>query len=199
MYISWDFFEKIQNLKSNWEYDKALEMVNSVLCDDPNNEDALFEVADILYLKWDIISAEKPIDFLLKHNNNDPMSYYVKGVFQMEKTNWSEAKKHLKISLMLSEDDNPEMLRCYWLCEYWSWNRQKWIDFLESAFTVSNKLDAEIIYNLIETYLLEHDYSKVKSYIEYYNNYRDKLNFFEKDVNFYDEKISLFNNFLKTI
>jgi hypothetical protein len=42
----------------------------------------------------------------------------------MEKTNWQEAKNNLKKAMSLLDDDNPEMMRCYAICEYWSGNRE---------------------------------------------------------------------------
>lgn len=198
-YIESSFFDEIQDLKANWEYNLALKKVNWILCVDPDNKDALLEVADILYLKWDIESASKPIDYILVKKNTDPMWLYVKWVFEMEKTNWSVAKKYLQEALINSEDENPEILRCYGLCEYWRWNKQKWIDFLESSFKSSSWLDAEVIYNLVEIYLLEHEYNNVNYYIQYYKNYRNNLNSFEKDLSFYDEKIDLFFEYLSVI
>ncbi len=198
-YVQPWFFDQIQDLKADWNYDEALKRVNSILCNDPNNKDALFEIADILYLKWDISSAEKPIDFMLNKKWDDPMGFYVKGVLEMEKTNWNIAKKFFKKAVSMSSEDNPEILRCYWLCEYWLGNREKGMDFLNSAFNASEQLDAEIIYNLVEINLLEHNYESVSYYIDFYNKNRDKLNCFEKDISFYDEKISLFKNYLNII
>ncbi|MBS8121846.1 hypothetical protein [Candidatus Vampirococcus lugosii] len=198
-YIESSFFDEIQDLKANGEYNLALKKVNGILCVDPDNKDALLEVADILYLKGDIESASKPIDYILVKKNTDPMGLYVKGVFEMEKTNWSVAKKYLQEALINSEDENPEILRCYGLCEYWRGNKQKGIDFLESSFKSSSGLDAEVIYNLVEIYLLEHEYNNVNYYIQYYKNYRNNLNSFEKDLSFYDEKIDLFFEYLSVI
>lgn len=192
-------FDDITKLKKEWKLDEALNKVNWILCSDPTNEDALFEVADILYIKWDITWAEKPIDFILKNNNLDPMWFYVKWVLEMEKTNWVKAKKYLKISLDNLNDENPEIMRCYWLSEYWSWNRQKWLIYLTNAFHVSDQSDAEILYNLIELNLLEHNYVKAEQYIQYYNKNRDKLSYFDKEIDFYDAKLVVFTNFILSI
>jgi hypothetical protein len=53
------------------------------------------------------------------------MSYYIKGVLEMEKTHWKEAKGYFKKTLELMEQDNPEVMRCYGLCEYRAGNREE--------------------------------------------------------------------------
>ncbi len=198
-YIDPNTLEKINNLKNSYKYKEALDLVNKILVKDPNNEHALLEVADIMYLEWDLEKAEKPVDYMLNSGNNTSMWFYVKWVLEMEKTNWLNARKFLKTALNLIEDDNPEIVRCYALSEYWSWNRQKWMTFLYSAFKQSDSLDAEVLYNLIEINMLEHNYEEADSFIKYYYNNRDNLNCFEKDIEYYDDKVSLFKTYLETL
>jgi oligoendopeptidase F len=88
-------------------------------------------------------------------------------------------------------------MRCYGLCEYRYGNRMKWIQYLEKALK-ANKLDAEVIYNLIEIYLLEHRNQKAARLISYYTKNREKMHIVDKTITFYDEKIQLFEQFLKT-
>jgi len=198
-YVPESVLEKIEQLKIDGNYDEALHLANQILMKDPRNEDALFQVADIQYLKWEIGNAEKSVDFLLNIKwNKDPVSLYVKWVLEMEKTNWAEAKKYLRKALEIVNFENPEMLRCYALSEYWLGNREKGIDFLEKAYEI-NKLDAEIIYNMIEIYLLEKKHNKAKKMIEYYYQNKWELSLFWRPIEFYDEKIDLFNQYLKNI
>lgn len=195
-YIHDSLYSKIDQLKRNWEYEQALDLVNWILKKDPTNDQALLEVADIQYMRWEISKAEKPIDFILSRKwDKDPMSLYVKWVLEMEKTNWDKSKLFLRKALDLSNSENPEILRCYWLSEYWSWNREKWISFIVQAFEV-NSLDAEIIYNLVEINLLENKYEEAKVYIDHYYRYHDTLETFWNDLEFYDQKISLFEKYL---
>ena len=96
-YIPDDIYERIEELKKRWELSDALEIVNSILVKDPCNEKALFQVVDIEYLRWNISNAEKPVDFLMRFKwTDDPMTFYVKWVLEMEKTNWIEAKRCLE-------------------------------------------------------------------------------------------------------
>ncbi len=198
-YVPEEVLDQIEKLKLEGKYDEALSLANQILIKNPKNEDALFQVADIQYLKWEIWNAEKSVDFLLKIKwDTDPIGLYVKWVLEMEKTNWTEAKKFLRKALELTNFENPEMMRCYGLCEYWLGNREKGIDFLEKAYEI-NKVDAEVIYNLIEIYLLEKKYNAAKKMIDVYYKNKDKLNLFGRPIEFYDEKIDLFNQYLKNI
>ncbi len=195
-YVPDSLLEKIEQLKKTWKYEEALSLVNKILVNDPYNDQALLQVADIEYMKWEISRAEKPIDFMLKWKaKDDPMWLYVKWVLEMEKTNWIEAKKYFRMALEKSNSDNPEIIRCYWLSEYWLWNREKWIAYLNQAFEI-NKLDAEIIYNLVEIYLLEHRYSEWKKLIEYYIKNRSNLETYGNNISHYDQKINLFQQYL---
>ncbi len=199
-YVDEQVMHQIQYYKDKGYFEDALSLANKVLMKDPQNDELLLEVADILYLKGDIEKAEKPVNYLLdKKNYNDPMWFYVKWVLDMEKTEWKKARENFKKSLSLCSEDNPEMLRCFWLSEYWLGNREKGITFLESAFESSETKDAEIIYNLVEIYLLEHNYERAWYFIDYYYKNRDNLNTFGKDKSYYDNKIDLFYNYLNTI
>ena len=113
----------------------------------------------------------------------------------MEKNHWKEAKTHLQKALEITKAENHEILRCYGLCEYRYGNREKWLNFLKDAFHVNNT-DAEVVYNLIELYILEHKYKKAKDMIKYFYKHRAKLQTIDKWIDFYDQKISLFEKFI---
>jgi tetratricopeptide (TPR) repeat protein len=198
MYIPDDLINEIEELKELGKFDDAIKKVNTILFRDPNNEDALLQVTDIQYRKGEIGKASKAIDFLnAKKNNNDPLGLYIKGVLEMEKNHRLEAKKYLQKALELTKAENHEILRCYGLCEYRYGNREKGLNFLKDAFYVNN-MDAEVVYNLIELYILEHKYKKAKDMIKYFYKHREKLQTIDKDMHFYDNKISLFEKFITT-
>lgn len=197
-YIPDSIIKEIEELKELWKFDEAIKKVNSILFKDPNNEDALLQVTDIQYRRWEINKASKAIDFLnSKKNHNDPLCLYIKWVLEMEKNHWIDAKKYLQKAIELTKENNHEIIRCYGLCEYRYWNREKWLNLIKDAFNINNK-DAEIIYNLIQIYILEHNYKKAKEIIKYFYKNRDKIITIDKEIDFYDKKISLFENFIKT-
>lgn len=188
-------FDEIEELKEEGLLDEALDLANNLLAKNPKNKDALYQVADIMYRKGEILKAEKPINFLLDQENDDAMSWYIKWVLEMEKTNRQEAKKYMKKAIGLLDDDNPEMIRCLAICEFWSWNREWGMRSLKQAFDMS-KFDAEIILNLIELYILQHQWSYAQKYIAYYNENHENLQFFDKPKPYYDEKILLFKEYI---
>lgn len=197
-YIPESVLDEIEQLKSNKEYDKAMKLTNSILSEDPNNEDALLQVADIQYRTWELEKASKAIDFYnTKRDFKDPLWLYIKWVLEMEKNNWKPAKDFLQKALVLTNAENHEIMRCYWLCEYRYWNREKWINLLKDSFTINDK-DAEVIFNLIEIYILEHKYEKAISMIKYFYKNHDNLVSVDKDMATYDTKINLFEEFIKT-
>ncbi len=188
--------DQIEWYKQTGDYDKALRLVNTVLSQDPKNKEALYQVADIQYRKGEISKAEKPINFLLHDYERDPMGYYIKGVLEMEKTHRTSAKKYLKQALNLMDHDNPEIMRCYGLCEYWSGNRDAGIQHVEKAFE-ENKFDAEIILNLVEMYVLEKRFSQARKYIAYFRSIeKSSLQCFDREVSYYQNKLALFEEYL---
>lgn len=197
-YIPNQLLDEIEQLKELGKFDEAMQKINTVLFKDPNNEDALLQVTDIQYRQWEIGKAAKAIDFLnAKKNHEDPMGLYIKGVLEMEKNNRMEAKTFLQKAMTLTKCENHEILRCYGLCEYWYGNREKGLNFLKDSFIINNK-DAEVVFNLIEVYMLEHNYKKAKSMISYFHKNHDKFQTIDKDINYYENKIFLFEKFIAT-
>lgn len=196
MYMSYtSVYEQVEELKDSGDLDKALELVNQLLVKNPTDKEALFQVADIEYRRGEIMRAEKPIDFLLEGTNKDAMSYYIKWVLEMEKTHRNKAKVFFKKALQLINEENPEIMRCYGLCEYWSGNREWGINYLQRAYE-SNKLDAEILLNLIEVSILEEEWKQAKEYIKEYRKNKSKIQFFDRTAAYYDEKVDLFDQYL---
>jgi len=195
-YIPDSVIDEIEELKEIGKFDEAMRIINSFLIKNPMNENALLQVADIQYRSGKISKATKAIDFLNAQNNNeDPLGLYIKGVLEMEKNNWLGAKKYLKKALQLTNADNHEIMRCYGLCEYWYGNREKGLDLLKEAFTMHNK-DAEVIYNLVEVYMLEQKYRDAKRMIWYFYKNYEKLETIDKWIEYYDHKIALFDKYI---
>ncbi|MDR2415601.1 MAG: hypothetical protein LBD75_03165 [Candidatus Peribacteria bacterium] len=172
-------------------------MVNTILTKDPSNEDALLQIADIQYRKGEINKADKAVDFFNATKKNDPLGLYIKGILEMEKNNWKEAREYLKMAWDLTNGDNHEIIRCYGLCEYRYGNREKGMSYLKDAFALNNK-DAEVVYNLIQLYMLEYNYTKAQEMIVYFYQYHNELKVVDKTLAWYDKKIALFEKFLNT-
>lgn len=195
-YIPPQLIQDIESLKKEGKFEDALKLVNHILVKDPSNKDALMQVADIQYRKWEIHKAEKPIDFILKHyGKDDPMYLYVKWVLEMEKTNRQEAKHYLSQALRMTKFENPEVIRCYGMSEYWYGNVEKWLDLVLQARDI-NPLDAEIILDLVEIYLLEKKTQKAKKMLQYYRKHISKLQTFDKSKEYYNHKMDIFDKYL---
>ncbi len=54
-------------------------------------------------------------------------------------------------------------------------------------------MDAEILYNLIELYLLERRFKKAKECIAFFHEHHKDLDMYEKKITFYKNKIKLFS------
>ena len=195
MYIPPSLRTEVEAMKKAGKFDDALKKVNHILMRDPTHEDALLQVVDIEYRRGELDKAEKPIDFLMHMKKDDPMHVYIKGVLEMEKNNRYAAKKYFQEAITLTKFENHEILRCYGLCEYRYGNREKGVSFLQQAFDL-HPTDAEVIYNLVEIYLLEFDYRRAKRMIKYFHDKHAKLETFDKEMSFYDQKIALFEKFV---
>ncbi len=197
VYIPETLIDEIEELKELGNFDEAIKLVNTILSRDPSNEDAILQIADIQYRKGEISKADKAVDFLnAQKNHNDPLGLYIKGLLEMEKNNRKEARKYLSKAMEMTNGTNHEILRCYGLCEYRYGNRSKGLDYLKDAFAIDNK-DAEIVYNLIQMYILEQEYKKAQEMIAYFNKYQTSFKFIDKKPDFYQTKISLFEKFIK--
>lgn len=189
--------QELEQLKHEWKYNDALRIANNYLSRDPHDDEALLQVADVYYRQWSLEQAEKAITFYNDMKNyKDPMGLYIQGVLEMEKNAWYKAKKVLKKAMELTDFANHEIVRCYGLSEYWYGNRERGVDLLEQALEI-HEFDAEIMYNLIELYLLERQFRKADKLIQHYLRHREKVTVVEKDKSFYDNKIQIFQKFLE--
>jgi len=195
-YTHQSIIDEIEDLKTKWLFTQAIKKVNQILVKNPHDEDALLQIADIQYRQWQISSASKAVDFLnSKKDNNDPLVLYIKWVLEMEKNSRRDAKKYLQKAMTLTKSKNHEIVRCYALCEYRYGNREKWLKTLEDAFAI-NDLDAEIIYNMVELYLLEWEYKKAKKILKYFRDNHSKIQTVDKPMDYYDMKLWYFEKFL---
>lgn len=194
-YIPEELIEKINLLTDKWQYDEAIKIVNQILSNDPKNEQALLMITDIQYRRWDMDWADKAVTFLNSTKKDDPLGLYVKWLLEMEKNNWKEARTYLKKSMQLTNWENYEIIRCYWLSEYRYGNREKWRDFLRKAFK-QDSLDAEVIYNIIQLSILDEDYEESIKMISYFHKHHEKLEVVDKSIWWYDKKILLFEKYL---
>ena len=107
-YIPESVLDEVEKLKNHKKFDEAMKIVNSILSEDPHNEDALLQVADIYYRSWEINKASKAVDFYnSKKDLNDPLWLYIKWILEMEKNNWKDARKYLLKAMEMTNASKP--------------------------------------------------------------------------------------------
>ncbi len=194
-YIPEEVLDEITKLTDEWKYDEAIEMVNKILTRDPKNEQALLMIADIQYRQGNMDWADKAVTFLNSTKKDDPLWLYVKGLLEMEKNNWKDARSYLKKAMQITNWENHEIVRCYGLSEYWYGNREKWRDYLKKAFK-QDCLDAEVLYNVIQLAILDEDYDESSEMIHFFHDHHWELKIVDKPLEWYDKKIALFEKFM---
>ena len=194
-YIPEELEKEILQLAESGKYDEAISLVNKILAKDPTNEQALLMVTDIQYRKWNMDWADKAVTFLNSRKKDDPLGLYVKWLLEMEKNNWKEARSYLKKAMQITNWENHEIVRCYWLSEYRYGNREKWREFLRKAFK-QDCLDAEVLYNIIQLAILDEDYDESDEMIRFFYDHHWELKVVDKPIEWYDKKIVLFEKFM---
>lgn len=194
-YVPEELLDEIASLTDEWKFDEAIEMVNKILTRDPKNEQALLLITDIQYRQGNMEWADKAVTFLNSTKKDDPLWLYVKWLLEMEKNNWKDARTYLKKAMQLTNSENHEIMRCYWLSEYRYGNREKGREILKKAFK-QNCLDAEVIYNIIQLAILDEDYDESKEMIKFFHDHHSELKIVDKPIEWYDKKIVLFEKYL---
>ena len=194
-YVPQEVLDQIYQLTEEGNYDEAIKIVNNILAKDPKNEQALLMITDILYRQWNMDWADKAVSFLNSTKKDDPLWLYVKWLLEMERNHWKEARSYLKKAMELTNGENHEIVRCYWLSEYWYGNREKWRDFLRKAFK-QDCLDAQILYDIIQLSILDEDYDEWSEMISFFHNHHSELKIVDKPLEWYDKKIALFEKFM---
>jgi CII-binding regulator of phage lambda lysogenization HflD len=62
----------------------------------------------------------------------------------------------------------------------------------------TNPLDAEVILDLVEIYLLEKKINKAKTMLKYYHKNIKKIQTFDKSKEYYDHKMDIFSQYIIT-
>ena len=194
-YVPQEILDEIYKLTEEGNYNEAIKIVNNILAKDPKNEQALLMITDILYRQWNMDWADKAVSFLNSTKKDDPLWLYVKWLLEMERNHWKEARSYLKKAMELTNWENHEIVRCYWLSEYRYGNREKWRDFLRKAFK-QDCLDAQILYDIIQLSILDEDYDEWSEMISFFHNHHSELKIVDKPLERYDKKIALFEKFM---
>ncbi|MFH1670400.1 MAG: hypothetical protein ABIA92_02335 [Patescibacteria group bacterium] len=106
-----DRLEKAEQLKMMCKHKEALEILEELLIEDPQNISALEEVADNELSLEHFNRASKAAKRAIALDKDSYTGYYILGFLHSRKEEWPEALKELQKANML-KPNNPEILRC---------------------------------------------------------------------------------------
>ncbi len=117
------------------EHEKAIDIAEKILLDDPLCLAAIEELADNFLSLEKYSKAEKSSDFAL---TLDPKSYianYTKGFLELSHGNWKKAVGYLQIANE-GQTNNPEILRCLGWGLFHSENQIEGLSTLDRALNL---------------------------------------------------------------
>lgn len=153
-----------EELKLLGKHNKALEVAQKILIEDPTCSEAAEEVADNL-LSLDLLNeAEKAALHALKLNPRSYIGHFVMGFASSEEENWKGAIKHFQISNE-GQPNNPEILRCLGWALFHHDARSEGIATLQRALHLRND-DPAILCDLAACYLQTSSFNKAISLLE---------------------------------
>jgi Tfp pilus assembly protein PilF len=156
--------DQAEQLKLDAQHEEALIILEQILARDPNNVEALEEVADneLSLERYD--RAERAANQALAIDDQSFDAYYILGFVASAKEEWAKSVELLKLANKL-EPNNPEILRCL------GWSLFNHGDMLEGVVTLERALNLEddnplILCDLGVVSLRMKDFPKAKALLE---------------------------------
>lgn len=100
-----------EQCKFDGKYEKALELAEKVLMEDPACLEAAEEVADNLFSMHRYEPAKKAASYALSLSGESYIAHYILGFLHSLEEQWGPAVEHFLESNRI-EANNPEILRC---------------------------------------------------------------------------------------
>jgi tetratricopeptide (TPR) repeat protein len=156
--------ERAEQLKLEGKHQEALEILEELMLEDPENVPALEEIADneLSLNRYDRAEAAALQAIALDHDSYT--GYYILGFLSSRREEWKQAISHLRTSNML-KPNNAEILRCLGWALFNASERSQGIVTLERALN----LDPESTLTLCDlgvAYLQVRDFTKAKTLFE---------------------------------
>lgn len=106
-----ELLSEAEALKIAGEYEKAIKLIQGILCEEPECLVAYEQIADNYLILNDVKRATKAADFALSLDSGSYLAHYVLGFIKLQENQWDGAYVHLtKADSTLP--NNPEILRC---------------------------------------------------------------------------------------
>lgn len=153
--------EEAEKLKLNGKHEEAIELLESLIIEDPTNVSILEEIADnelsLEHHDRAINAAKQALSF----DEDSYTALYILGFLSSQKEQWIDSITYLTKANKL-KPNNPEILRCLGWSLFCTGKRTQGIVTLERALN----LDADNPLTLCDlgvTYLQAHDFKKAKA------------------------------------
>lgn len=124
--------EESENYKLEWNFQKALEVAQSILYVDPACVPALEEVADNYLSLWKINESKKAAEFALDLDQNSYTANYIIWFILSKESKFKDSVGYLEVANSI-RPNNAEIIRCLWWSLFMSWDRERWVVVLERA------------------------------------------------------------------
>ena len=156
--------ERAEHLKLKGKYSEALEILEQLLIEDPENISALEEVADNELNLEQYDRAEVAAKQTVMLDNESYTGHYILGFLRSVSSDWEKAADHLR-KANASRPNNAEILRCLGWALFNMGQKAQGIVTLERALN----LDSENAFTLCDlgiTYLQTRNFPKAKALFE---------------------------------
>lgn len=140
-----EVLEKAEQLKFQGEHEEAIALLEDLLLQDPENVEALEEVADNELSLEHFDRAETAANRALALDSGSYTAHYILGYVLSQNEAWPLALTHLKEANRLKAN-NPEILRCLGWALFHSDQKPQGIVTLERALN----LDRESVFTLCD-------------------------------------------------
>ncbi len=153
--------ERAEQLKLAGNHKQALEILEQLLIEDPENISALEEIADNELSLEQYDRAETAAKRAAALDQQSYTAHYILGFLRSQEEKWSEALSFLKTANKL-KPNNPEILRCLGWALFASGQRAQGVVTLERALNLDNDNPLTLC-DLGVSYLQVRNFSKAKA------------------------------------
>jgi len=159
-----DRLAKSEEKKLAGKYEKALEMAEQILIDDPACIEAAEEVADNLLSLERFDAAKKAAEFVLKHRPESYIAHFVIGFLASDAGDWKTAIAHFQ-KADAGQKNNPEILRCLGWALFQSGKKTDGLAILNRALTLRPD-DPAILTDLAAIFIEEDRLNEAKHFAQ---------------------------------
>jgi tetratricopeptide (TPR) repeat protein len=153
--------EKAEELKLQGDNTAALEILETLIMEDPSNVSALEEIADNELSLHQFTRAEAAAKRAVELDNLSYTGHYILGYIYSHREKWEQALEHLELANR-KRGNNPEILRCLGWALFNSGKRTQGVVTLERALNLDSSNPLTLC-DLGVAYLKAQNFPKAKT------------------------------------